>query len=125
MMIGGACRIADVPALRIALMGVPLLLADLIRHGLANRIADVAIAEIADLQTAAARLRDAGADVVVLGPAAPPQDAILIRGILPGAQVLSVSSDLARLVDLDSGDSVEFTPDALAAYMRSRARPAT
>jgi hypothetical protein len=96
MMIGGACRIGDVPALRIALVGVPLLLADLIRHGLASRIADVAIAEIADLQNAAARLRDAGADVVVLGPAAPPQDAILIRRILPGAQVLTVSPDFAR-----------------------------
>ena len=94
------------------------MLAGLIRRGLASRIADVAVSEIADLQHAAARLRDAGADVVVLGPAAPPADAMLIRRIVPGAQVLTVSSDLARLVDLDTGAGVAFTSDALAEYMR-------
>jgi hypothetical protein len=100
------------------MVGVPPLLAGMIRHGLASRIPGVAISEIADLQHAAARLRDAGADVAILGPAAPPEDAMLIRKIVPGAQLLTVSSDLARLVDLDTGDGVAFTPDALAEYMR-------
>jgi DNA-binding response OmpR family regulator len=117
-LIGGICWIGDVPALRIAMVGVPPLLADLVQHGLASRTAGVAVTEIADLQRAAARLRDAGADVVVLGPAAPPEDAMLIRRILPDAQVLTVSSDLARLVDLDTGADVTFTPDALFEYLR-------
>jgi len=107
-----------VPAFRIAMVEVPPLLADLIRHGLAIRTAGVAVSEIADLQNAATRLRDAGADVVVLGPAASPDDAMLIRRILPGAQVLTVSPDLSRLVDLDTGNAVPFTPDALAEYVR-------
>src|SRR5690348_10559343 len=97
---------------------VPPLLAGLIRHGLASRIAGVTVTEIADLHHAATRLRDAGADVVVLGPAAPPGDAAVIRRILPDTRVLTVSPDLTRLVELDSGNRFEFTPDALAEYMR-------
>jgi hypothetical protein len=92
---------------------VPPLLAGLIRHGVGSRVADVTVTELADLDHTAARLRDTGADLVIVGPAAPATDAALIRRILPHARVLTVSADLARLVDLDTGEGVAFTPDAL------------
>jgi hypothetical protein len=45
-------------------------------------------------------------------------DASLIRKILPCAQVLTVSADLALLVDLDTGEREAFTPDTLAEHLR-------
>ena len=97
---------------------VPPLLADLIRHGLDSRVADVTVTELFDLQDACARLREMGADVVIVGPSAPAADATLIQGLLPGAQVLAVSADLSQLVDLDTGKPAAFTPDTLADRLR-------
>jgi hypothetical protein len=97
---------------------VPPLLADIVRHGLCSRIADVTITDLADLQHAPARLRDTDADVVIVGPSAPTADATLIRKILPYARVLTVSPNLSQLVDFDSGARVEFTLDALVECLR-------
>lgn len=101
-------------ALHIAMVVVPPLLTGLIRHCVETRIADVAVTEVADLHHAAARLRDTGADIVIIGPSVPASDATLIRRILPEARVLTVSADLTRLVDLDTCEAVALTPDALA-----------
>jgi hypothetical protein len=108
----------QVSGLRIAMVVVPPLLADLIRHGLDSRVADVTVTELSDLQHAYARLREIGADVVIVGPSAPAADATLIQGILPRAQVLAVSPDLSQLVDLDTGEPAAFTPDTLADRLR-------
>ena len=96
---------------------VPPLLAGLIRHGLGSRIACINVTELADPQDAA-RLLDTDADVVIVGPTATAAGATLIRRILPRAQVLTVSPDLAHLVDLDTGARAAFTPDALVECLR-------
>jgi hypothetical protein len=105
-------------SLRIAMVGVPALLADIIRRGLASRVGGVTVTELAGLQDAAVRLREIGPDVVLVGPAAQRMDATPIRTILPHAQVLTVSADLSQLVDLDTGEHQAFTPDALAEHLR-------
>ena len=97
---------------------VPPLLADLIRHGLSSRVKGATVAELPDVQTAYAHLREIGADVVIIGPAAPAAEATLIRSVLPDAQVLTVSPDLSQLVDLDGNEPAAFTPDALADRLR-------
>ena len=100
------------------MVGVHALLADIIRHGLGSRVGGVTVTELAGLQNAAMRLREIDPDVVIVGPAAQRMDARLIRTILPYAQVLTVSADLALLVDLDTGEHEAFTPDALAEHLR-------
>jgi hypothetical protein len=107
-----------VPGLRIAMVLVPPLLADLIRHGLDSRVEGVVVIELPDLQTASAYLRDSGADVLIVGPSALAAEVTLIRAVLPGARVLTVSSDLSQLVDLDADEPTAFTPDALADRLR-------
>jgi hypothetical protein len=107
-----------VPELRIAIVGVPALLADIIRRELGSRVGGVLVTEPAGLQDAAVRLRETRPDVVIVGPAAQRTDAMLIRTILPHAQVLTVSADLSQLVDLDTGEHEPFTPDALAERVR-------
>jgi len=97
---------------------VPPLLADLIRHGLASRIDAVTVTEFSDLQHACTRLREIGADVVIVGPSAPQADTALIHRIVPRAQVLTISADLSQLVDLDTGEPAAFTPDTLADRLR-------
>jgi hypothetical protein len=96
---------------------VPPLLADLIRHGLGSRIGDATVTELPDLPYAYARLREIAADVVIVGPSAAAQ-ATLIQRLLPRAQVLTVSPDLSRLVDLDTGELAAFTLDELADRLR-------
>jgi hypothetical protein len=107
-----------VPELRIAIVGVPALLADIIRHGLGSRVGGVTVAELAGPQNAAVRLREIDPDIVIVGPADQRMDASLIRTILPHVQVLTVSADLSLLVDLDTGEHGAFTPDALAERLR-------
>ena len=97
---------------------VPPLLADLIRHGLGSRVKGASVTELPDAQAAHAHLRAFGADVVIVGPAAPLAEAALIRTLLPDAQVLTVSPDLSQLVDLDAAEPAAFTPDALADRLR-------
>ena len=97
---------------------VPPLLAGLIRHSLSSRIAGVTFTEFADTNPGAAGLRDTSADIVVLGPSAGAEDARLIRHILPRAQVLAVSSDLAHLVDFDTGERVAFSSDTLVDWLQ-------
>jgi hypothetical protein len=97
---------------------VPPLLADLIRHGLRSRVKGVIVIELPDLQTAYTYLRESGADVVIVGPSALAAEATLIRAVLPGARVLTVSPDLSQLVDLDADEPAAFTPDALADRLR-------
>ena len=94
------------------------MLADIIRHGLESRVGAVTVSNLAGLQNADMRLHEIDPDVVIVGPAAQRTDAGLIRKILPYAQVLTVSADLALLVDLDSGEHEAFTPDALAEHLR-------
>jgi hypothetical protein len=106
-----------VSGLRIAMVVVPPLLADLIRHGLDSRIGGAAVIELSDLQHAYTRLHEIAADVVIVGPSAAAQ-ARLIQKILPGTQVLTVSPDLSRLVALDTGEPVAFTLDDLADRLR-------
>jgi hypothetical protein len=97
---------------------VPALLADIIRHGLKSRVERVVVTEFADLQHALVRLREISPDVVIVGPSSQAADASLIRKILPRAQVLTVTPDLAQLIDLDTGERTAFTPDALAEWLR-------
>jgi hypothetical protein len=118
MMRGDLAGRAQVPKLRIAMVGVHALLADIIRHGLESRVGAVTVTELAGLQDADMRLREIDPDVVIVGPAAQRMDASLIRKILPFAQVLTVSADLALLVDLDTGEREAFTPDTLAEHLR-------
>ena len=100
------------------MVAVPPLLADLIRQGLRSRVGPVTVTELAEPQHAFARLRETGADVVIVGPSAQPAHATLMQTILPHAQVLTVSPDLSLLVDLDTGEDEAFTPDALAERLR-------
>jgi hypothetical protein len=100
------------------MVGVHALLADIIRHGLESRIGAVTVTNLAGLQNAEMRLREVDPDVVIVGPTAQRTDTSLIRKILPYAQVLSVSADLALLVDFDTGEQVAFTPDTLAEHLR-------
>lgn len=93
---------------------MPPLLADLIRHVLTRRVGPVAAIELAEMRDSGERLRVFAPDAVILGPAARPADAAPIRNLLPKAQILLVSHDLARLVDLDTGEDGAFAPDALA-----------
>ena len=103
--------------LRIAMVMVPPLLADLIRHGLDSRIGGATVIEFSDLQHAYTRLHEIAADIVIVGPLAAAQ-ATLIQRLLPRAQVLTISPDLSRLVDLDTGESAAFTLDELADRLR-------
>jgi hypothetical protein len=107
-----------VPELRIAIVALPPLLADIIRHGVRSRVRAATLTELADGQQASVRLREIGPDVVILGPAAEYLDATAVRTILPHARVLTVSADLSHLVDLGTGERAAFTPDALAARLR-------
>jgi len=106
------------PDLRIAMVAVPALLADIIRRGLNSRIEGVTITELANLQHTSARLREINPDVVIVGPAAHPTDARLILTLLPHARVLAVSDDLSQLIDLDTGEHEALTADALTERLR-------
>jgi hypothetical protein len=44
--------------------------------------------------------------------------ATLIQRLLPRAQVLTISPDLSRLTDLDTGEPTAFTLDGLANRLR-------
>lgn len=101
-------------------MTVPPLLADLIRHVLTSRAALRIVAELADPDTAYARLRALAPDVVIIGPSGdtPPVDAALVRAMLPGARVLALSADLTQLLGPGEDDIDAFTPDTLAARLR-------
>jgi hypothetical protein len=123
MMVGKPAD-GQVTALRIALLMVPPLLAGLIRHCVGTRITDIAVTEVADLQYAAAVLRDTGVDVVIVGPSASASDTMLIRSIVPDARVLTISADSAQLINLDTGEAVAFTPDALANACARKRGPA-
>jgi hypothetical protein len=96
---------------------VPPLLTGLIRHCVDTRITDAAVTEVADLRHAAAVLRDIGVDVVIIGPSASASDTMLIRGIVPDTRVLTISDDFTRLVDLDAGEAMAFTSDALVSCL--------
>jgi DNA-binding NarL/FixJ family response regulator len=102
--------------LRAVLVTMPPLLADLIRHVLASRVGVSIVAEINDPAIAAAQLRELAPDAVIIGPSAVVRqlDAAQVRLLLPGARVLAVSADLARLFGPGEDDVNEFTPDVLA-----------
>jgi hypothetical protein len=93
------------------------LLADLIRHGLDSRIGGATIIEFSDLQHVYASLHQIAADVVIVGPSAAAQ-ATLIQRFVPCARVLTISTDLSRLIDLDTGEPAPFTLDELADRLR-------
>lgn len=112
-MMAGKPADGQVTALRIGLLMVPPLLTGLIRHCVDTRIIDVAVTEVADLRHAAAVLRNTGTNVVIVGPSTSASDTMLIRGIVPDARVLTISTDLTRLVNFDTGEAVAFTSDAL------------
>jgi hypothetical protein len=95
---------------------VPRLLADLVRQGLSSRVGGATVSEVADLQHA--RLREINPNIVIIGSSARSADTALIRTVLPHARLLTVSSDLSRLIDLDSGENEALTSDALAARLR-------
>jgi hypothetical protein len=118
MMMGFSRDTGQVSGLRIAMVVVPPLLADLIRHGLGSRIDGLTVTELSDLQHACTHLRETGVDVVIVGPSAPEADVTLIQGIVPRAQVLTVSADLSQLVDVDTSEPAAFTFDALADRLR-------
>jgi hypothetical protein len=109
-----------VPKLRAVLVTVPPLLADLIRHVLISRVGVSIIAEIADPETATERLRALGPDVVIIGPAASGYslDSALVRLMLPGARVLTLSADLNQLFGPGEADVNDFTPQTLADCLR-------
>jgi hypothetical protein len=44
--------------------------------------------------------------------------ATLIQRLLPRAQVLTISPDLSRFIDLDTGEPTAFTLDGLANRLR-------
>jgi hypothetical protein len=104
------------PGLRIAVVALPALLAELIQHGLCGRMGSVSIIGLADLQRPSKRLIQA--DVVIVSHSVRPALADLIRTILPDAKILRISSDLSQLVDVESGESNTFTFDALAGRLR-------
>jgi hypothetical protein len=107
----------NVSGLRIAIVGVSPLLADLIRYGLDSRIGDATIFELSDLQHAYTCLHEIAAEVVILGPSAAAQDT-LIQRLLPRALVLIISPDLSRLIGLDRAEPAPFTLDELADRLR-------
>jgi len=82
------------------LVNVPPLLAGLIRRVAAAR--GLTLTETADF---------AAADVIILGPAAPPPP----PGPVP---VLTISSDLGHIIGPTPADRAPFTPDNLARLLR-------
>lgn len=108
------------PGFRAVLVTVPPLLADLIRHVLTSRARMSIIAEIADPETAAKRLRHLAPDVVIIGPAATARtlDAARVRSMLPRVRVLTLSADLTQLLGPGEDDVNEFTPATLAECLR-------
>jgi hypothetical protein len=106
-----------VSRLRIAMVGVRPLLADLIRHGLDSRIGGATFIELSDLQHAYTCLHEIAAEVVIVGPSAAAQ-ATLIQRLLPRALVLTISPNLSRLIGLDRAEPAPFTLDELADRLR-------
>ena len=103
---------------RAVLMTVPPLLADLIRHVLTQRAALDIVAELSDPAAAYTQLRTLDPDVVIIGPSSgQPIDVALVRGMLPQARVLVLSTDLTQLLGPGDGDIETFTPDTLAARL--------
>jgi hypothetical protein len=85
------------PRLRIVLMMVPRLLADMIRNVLARADGPPWVEECASLDTSPEYLASLAADAIILGPAATGIDAAIIRSALPHVRVLSLSPDLRWL----------------------------
>jgi hypothetical protein len=105
-----------VSGLQIAMVSLAPLLADLIRHGLDNRIGSATFVEFSDLQHAT-RLQVIAPDVVIVGALAAAQT-MRIQRLFPRAKMLTISPDLAWLVDLDTGEPAAFTLDELANCLR-------
>jgi hypothetical protein len=108
------------PARRAVLLGLPPLLAELVRHVTTGRAGLSIIAEIADLETAAERMLDLAPDVVIIGPAATSRNlsAARVRSMLPRARVLALSADFTRLFGPGEDDVNEFTSENLVDSLR-------
>ncbi len=105
--------------LRAALVTVPPLLADLIRHVLVNRAELLIVAELTDVESALERLRELAPDVVIIGQSddRPSLDVALVRTDLPGACVLVLSADLKQLFGPGADDVAIFSPDTLTSCL--------
>ena len=105
----------DLRELRAVLVGVPPLLADLIRQVAVARLAaaDVRlsiVAELGDLPDGTWLSKTSANLIVIRQGAAPPAD----RGATP---VLALSSDLSRLLGPGPDDVADLTPETLAAAL--------
>jgi chemotaxis response regulator CheB len=109
-----------VPELRVLLVTVPPMLADLVGRVLTSRVGLSIISEIAEPGATVESLRNLAPDVVIIGPTtnAQPLSAAVVRGTLPHARVLTLSADLSRLFGPGEDDVAEFTPDTLADCLR-------
>lgn len=107
------------PEVRVVLVGLPPFLADLIRRVVAAR-AGVARFIVVEVGEPGDRPDVLPPCIVILGPAVaapwvgPP--------LPPGARVMSLSPDLARLLGPGPGDSAPLTPDVLAERLSDIAR---
>ena len=109
------------PELRVVLVMVPPLLADLIRHALAARFPAAGAIQLS-VSTATGDPRDIGWSisprmhhVAILGPGA----GDLHRTAWPsGVTVLTLSPDLSQILGPDPADREPLTPDGLARRLR-------
>ncbi|MGO8855493.1 MAG: hypothetical protein ACLQO1_07255 [Steroidobacteraceae bacterium] len=112
--------------LRAALILVPPLLADLVRHVAATRAANLditlsIIAKIDDPAELVDLLGRLAPDLVIFGPSAAVSRATETR--LPrGTRVLTLSADLKRILGPDEGESAPLTPESLAQRLREISR---
>jgi hypothetical protein len=107
-------EIRQVPGLRAASVGIPPLLADIIRKALTSRVDVDVMVEIAMSPHLIEHLKAFDPDVVVIacGPDGDTNLATKVAAALMHAKVIIVSED-ARYI-LNAGDECEFTADALA-----------
>jgi len=110
-----------VQELRTALVLVPQLLADLMRHVVAARAEKVGvilsiIAEIDDCAQINERLSMLAPDLIIFGPSAGiARDSIILP---PGTRMLTLTHDLSRVLGPREGESAPLTPDFLAQCLR-------
>ena len=106
------------PRLRVVLMMVPRLLADMIRCVLTSAdIASVA-GEYTSVDTRAEFLSSLDTDAIILGPAATETDATTIRMALPRVRVLSLPPDLRSLCGPGEHERRPFTVRNLIAVLQ-------
>jgi hypothetical protein len=106
--------------LRVAFVGAPPLLIDVIQTVLSSRFGIAVVAKINEIETVPGALPNIAPDVVIVGPAADSgQLNALLRTLLPSARVLTVSADLLQLLGPGDDDVTDLTLENLMQRLQS------